>query len=57
MGKGLHVGGQEFVNYADPILHDINALTLYGDVDPINYEVRNHDGKILMMSNRNLLVL
>ena len=31
--------------WSEAIPHDITAVTLYGEADTIQYEVRNHEGK------------
>ena len=33
------------IRWLEVIPHDITAITLYGQADIIQYEVRNHEGK------------
>ena len=33
------------IRWSEVIPHDITAVTLYGQADIIQYEVRNHEGK------------
>ena len=44
-GRGSFAGEQEVIRWSEAIPHDITAVTLYGEADTIQYEVRNHEGK------------
>ena len=44
-GRGSFAGEQEVIRWSEVIPHDITAVTLFGEADTVQYEVRNHEGK------------